>query len=366
MRSTWWGVQAIAGVAVLAAAPSALADACLADPIDINPITITSTFGKTRNLAHYSAPRVHWGVDFHARKGSTGADLLAADNGTVIGAGFWGSGYGNRVAIKRDNGDILIYSHLSKVDPSLKSGGSVGFKDAGSGVGQIRVSSGQKVGVAGGTSDHMDHSDGLPVHLHLEYVTNYAGSKLRETNDGTDTTRSRYMRNVLSYMCKTYRFTADAGTVTQGTGGAAPAPTGGSITANSNVPNSDDQAKEALQAQPNVTEKERYGMPDAPPYETYEGMSESQIIEAEMLRRQLDTEWETHLTEWSERGIWVEIARMRAVKLWLKARLQEKYSLIEGMLAVKLAYRTNEYYNPRLAAAYTRAVDNSGRRQSGP
>lgn len=355
--------QLAAGAVLLGTVPAALADACLADPIAMNPITVTSTFGKTRNLSHYSAPRVHWGVDMHARNGSMGADLLAADNGTVIGAGFWGSGYGNRVAIKRDNGDILLYSHMASVMPALKSGGSVGFKNVEAGIGQARVATGDKIGVAGGTSDHMDRSDGLPIHLHLEYVTGYGGTKVRETNDGTDNTRSRYMRNALTYMCKTYKHTADAGPVTQGTGGAAPPPVGGTVSADQNVPNSDEQSKEALSAQPTVTDTERYGMPDTPPYETYEGMSEAQIIDAEMTRRALDTEWETHLTQWSTRGLWMEIVRMRGVKLWLRAKVQEKYALIESMLAVKLAYGTNDYFNPRLDAAYSRAVTNAAQKR---
>ncbi|CAG9183696.1 M23 family metallopeptidase [Cupriavidus pampae] len=356
--------QLMVGAAVSSAMPSVLADACLADPVAMNPVTVTSTFGKTRNLSHYSAPRTHWGVDMRARNGNTGADLLAADNGTVIGAGFWGSGYGNRVAIKRDNGDILLYSHLAKVEPSIKSGGAIGFKDAEGGVGQKRVATGDKIGVAGGTSNHMDHSDGLPVHLHLEYVTGYGGTKLRETNDGTDSTRSRYMRNPLSYMCKTYPHTADAGTVTQGTGGAAPTPVGGGLSSNPNAASSDEQAKEAQAAQPSVAETERYGMPDTPPYETYEGMSEEQIVEAEMLRRSLDTEWETRLTEMSTRGLWVEIARIRGAKLWLRARIQEKYARMEGMLATRLAFNTQAYFNPRVDATYSRAVAVAAQRKT--
>ncbi|WP_454727850.1 MULTISPECIES: M23 family metallopeptidase [Cupriavidus] len=363
MRALPIAAHLLVGATVAAVMPSALADACLADPVAMNPITVTSVFGKTRNLSHYAAPRVHWGVDMQARNGNTGADLLAADNGTVIGAGFWGSGYGNRVAIRRDNGDILLYSHLSKVESSLKSGGAIGFKDAEAGLGQKRVATGDRIGVAGGTSDHMDHSDGLPIHLHLEYVTGYGGTKLRETNDGTDSTRSRYMRNALSYMCKTYRHAPDAGPVTQGTGGAAPAPAGGGLSANPAVPSSDDQAKEAQAAQASVTETERYGMPDTPPYETYAGMSEEQIVEAEMLRRSLDTEWETHLTEMGTRGLWVEIARIRGVKLWLRARIQEKYARVEGMLATRLAYNTNAYFNPRMEAAYSRAVTLAGQKK---
>jgi hypothetical protein len=338
----------------------AAAQSCLADPVKIDPNMVTSTFGKSRTLAQYSGvAHIHWGVDFQARNPAntaTGADLLAVDNGTVIGAGFWGAGYGNRVALKRDNGDIVIYSHLAKVEGRLKSGAAAGFKetDGGPGLGNTKVAVGEKVGVAGGTADHMSTNQ-RAVHLHLEYVTNYAGSKLRETNDGTDTTRSRYMRNVLPYMCHTIKHAAGAGPVTEGSGGAAPVPAGGSATGNANSPNSDDQIYEAGVSQPDVTDRERYGTPDAPPYDTYAGMSESQIIEAEMLRRTLDTEWEEKLSSWSRRGLLVEIARMRGVKVWMDQRIAEKAQRVEAMLAAIGAAQTNRFMSPKLREAYLRA-----------
>lgn len=37
-------------------------------------------------------------------------------------------------------------------------------------------------------------------------------------------------------------------------------------------------------------------VPDAPPYDSYDGMSEAQIVDVEMTCRMLDTEWETKPT----------------------------------------------------------------------
>lgn len=335
------------------------AQSCLVEPVKIPQNMVTSVFGKTRDLPQYNgAPHIHWGVDLQARNPSNrevGADLVAVDNGTVIGAGYWGSGYGNRVALKRSNGDIVIYSHMAKVEPRLKSGAAAGFKESGSpGLGSQTVSVGEVIGVAGGTANHMSSNE-RPIHLHLEYVTNYAGDKLRETNDGTNTTRSRYLRNPLSYMCKSIPHAPGAGTTTIVPGGTAPVPAGGSVTAQPSVPNSDDQIAEAAATQPKVTDKERYGVPDQPPYNTYEGLSESQIVEAEMLRRSLDNEWEVKLTEWGKRGLWMELARMKSVKLWLESKIAEKHSRIEAMLSIKLAFQTNEYFSPRLKYAYSRA-----------
>lgn len=331
-------------------APSTLAGSCLVDPVALSPNLITSVFGKTRDLPHYGGtPRVHWGVDFQARNGSDrskGADLLAADSGTVVGAGFWGSGYGNRVAIKRDNGDLVIYSHLAKIEPRLKSGAAIGFKDTDGGakVGTEKVTSGEKIGVAGGTANEMGVNS-MAIHLHLEYVTGYGGTQLRETNDGTNSTRSKYMRNAEDYMCRNIAHAPGAGNASPPPGGS-PAATGGA---------GGPQADTAARAQPKVEPGERYGIPDAPPYDSYAGMSESQIVEAEMLRRALDTEWEEKLTEWSKRGLWMEISRIDGVMLWLDQRIAEKKSRVEGMMAVLLAQKTNRFFAPRLNAMRDRA-----------
>jgi len=338
---------------LVAASAQALAE-CLADPVDLPTNTVTSVFGKTRNLPQYKSPQVHWGTDFQARDPahpSQGARLKAVDNGTIIGAGFWGSGYGNRVALKRANGDIVLYNHLASVEPKLKSGGAVGFHESGgSAIGNTQVSAGDMVGIAGGTGGHMDRPD-LPVHLHLEYVTNYAGTRLRETNDGTNSTRSRYLRNAVEYMCRTPAYAPGAGAVTQAQGGSPPTPTGPSNGGGATAP---DQSYEAAQTQATVTPGERYGIPDVPPYQSYEGLSESQIVDAEMTRRALDTEWEEHLTGWSQRGLLLEVARIAGARLWLNNRIAEKRRRIDAMQATLVANKANKYVAPQVSAAYLR------------
>lgn len=324
---------------VLVAGP-VLAASCLIDPVKINPNVVTSVFGKSRDLQNTGTPKTHWGTDFQARiapGSSRGAPVLAVDDGTVIGAGFWGSGYGNRIALRRDNGDIVTYNHLASVDPALKGAGFKGSDKLATG--ETRVPVGTALGVAGGTSNEPG-ANGLAVHLHLEYVTGYSGERLRETNDRTFATRSRYLRNPTSYMCRTVPHAPGAGKETQGTGGEPPEQA---------------QVIETARTSPSVTDRERWGIPDVPPYQTYDGMSESQIVEAEMLRRSLDTEWEQKLTEWGTRGLWMEIARIRGVKLWMETRIAEKKSRIEAMLSTHLAFQTNQYLQPKVEQAYSKA-----------
>lgn len=325
----WAGVALVAG--------PVFAQSCLVDPVRLNPNVVTSTFGKTRNLEGYNnIPRTHWGTDFRGASSGGKLDVLAVDNGVVVGSGWYGQGYGNRVALQRENGDIVTYNHLSKVDPSLKG---AGFGSDRQFAGALNVKAGALLGVAGGTASHGDAQE-LTPHLHLEYLTGYAGTRLREVNGGSAEVRSRYLRNPESYLCH-------APTHAPGAGPAVAAATGGQ-------PPEKAQAIETAATQPSVTDREHWGIPDAAPFASYKGMSESQIMDAELSRRMLDTEWETKLVGMGERGLWMEISRMRGVKLWLEGLLQEKHTRTEAMIASMLAFETNRYFNPKLAMSYAK------------
>ncbi|MGI5972050.1 MAG: M23 family metallopeptidase, partial [Oscillospiraceae bacterium] len=54
--------------------------------------------------------KFHTGVDIGA---SYGAKILAADDGTVITAGYNSGGYGNYVVISHGNGLTTLYGHMS-------------------------------------------------------------------------------------------------------------------------------------------------------------------------------------------------------------------------------------------------------------
>lgn len=90
--------------------------------------------------------RFHKGIDI-ARP--TNRNILAADNGTIVSAG-WSGGYGNQIVVNHNNGIRTSYSHLSSI--SVK-------------VGQT-VAKGRKIGVMGSTGN----STG--IHLHFEVYQN--------------------------------------------------------------------------------------------------------------------------------------------------------------------------------------------------
>lgn len=76
--------------------------------------------------------------------------ILAADNGTVVSAGWDSGGYGNKIVISHNNGMKTVYAHLSSISVSP---------------GQT-VEKGSKIGVMGTTGN----STG--IHLHFELYKN--------------------------------------------------------------------------------------------------------------------------------------------------------------------------------------------------
>lgn len=91
--------------------------------------------------------KLHKGIDI---AGVSNRSILAADNGTVVSAGWDNGGYGNKVVIDHNNGYRSIYAHLASIKVSA---------------GQV-VESGQKIGVMGTTGS----STG--IHLHFELYKN--------------------------------------------------------------------------------------------------------------------------------------------------------------------------------------------------
>ncbi|WP_246206677.1 M23 family metallopeptidase [Virgibacillus ihumii] len=90
---------------------------------------------------------MHKGMDI---AGSSGSTILAADNGTVVSAGWNDGGYGNKIVINHNNGMKTVYAHLSSI--SVSPGET--------------VKKGSAIGVMGSTGD----STG--IHLHFEVYKN--------------------------------------------------------------------------------------------------------------------------------------------------------------------------------------------------
>ncbi|MGX9931523.1 M23 family metallopeptidase [Virgibacillus salarius] len=98
---------------------------------------------------HISSPMgkrwgsVHKGIDI---AGPSSRTIKAADNGTIVSAGYDNGGYGNKIVINHNNGMKTIYAHLASMD--VEAGET--------------VEKGSKIGVMGTTG----RSTG--IHLHFE------------------------------------------------------------------------------------------------------------------------------------------------------------------------------------------------------
>jgi murein DD-endopeptidase MepM/ murein hydrolase activator NlpD len=102
--------------------------------------------GSITSKLGYRWGSYHKGIDI---AGVSNRSIYAADNGTVVSAG-WNGGYGNQIIINHNNGYRTSYSHLSSINVR---------------VGQT-VQRGQNIGVMGTTGN----STG--VHLHFEMYKN--------------------------------------------------------------------------------------------------------------------------------------------------------------------------------------------------
>ncbi|WP_128896806.1 murein hydrolase activator EnvC family protein [Longirhabdus pacifica] len=111
-------------------------------PLPAGQYVITSEFGP-RN---FRGSEMHRGLDFGA---SAGTPIYAADNGTVVVAG-WYSSYGNCVIVSHGNGLKTLYAHMSSISVSVGD----------------NVEKGNTLGGVGTTGDSTGN------HLHFEVIEN--------------------------------------------------------------------------------------------------------------------------------------------------------------------------------------------------
>ena len=114
---------------------------------------VTSPFG-TRMHPIYKVYRKHTGIDI---SGKHGANIVAADSGTVITSAY-SSSYGNYIVISHGNGITTLYGHMSsrKVSDGAK------------------VTKGQVIGLVGST--------GVSTGPHLHFEVSINGSRVNPLN----------------------------------------------------------------------------------------------------------------------------------------------------------------------------------------
>lgn len=192
-------------------APYAMTATCLIDPFE-RP-EISSPYGKYRAAI---GATVHQGFDMVSiDKAKPSSKLLkAAAKGKIVFADFRGGGYGNTVAIERQDdmpGDIIFYRHVKYSFPKPK--GSI-------------VAVGDLVGYMAGTK-FARADKGFADHLHFEYMTKTANAIQYEYDPVTKKIanqfvhkgkkghgdrffigRGLYYTDPAPYFCNTFRFQA--------------------------------------------------------------------------------------------------------------------------------------------------------------
>jgi murein DD-endopeptidase MepM/ murein hydrolase activator NlpD len=120
-------------------------------PVNNKDLTqIASGYG---NRIHpiYKIPKMHWGMDFTAPKGT---EIYATGNGKVVTVEKLNTGFGYHVIIEHGYGYQTLYAHMSKIDVR---------------VGQ-KVKRGQVIGLIGNT--------GTSVGPHLHYEVHKDGERV--------------------------------------------------------------------------------------------------------------------------------------------------------------------------------------------
>jgi hypothetical protein len=324
---------------------------------------VSGRFGKFREggAANFGSgnakPHMHDGLDFSTS--GTAAPLYATAAGTVIWAKLRGSA-GNTVMIKRDNGQIAGYYHLSAL--SVKEGD--------------KVQAGQQIGLAGNTG----MKPGGAVHLHFIYGVPNADDARAKTFSADAAKNPAFnpsqLPNAISkkdfgyatdpspYFCKTFPIQNDGLHAVLGGDtmaqynklfGAAP-PMGVPPTtkldpvqvaaANSDAVQAGAQGATTLASV--LNDSDGYGALPSPPLGDYETMSPAEMLSTEAKRRFTDAEWNTNITKVSSRALWVDYVRALGVSAYINESIRQKKERVEALMAL--------YTSQKLAAQKARVV----------
>jgi hypothetical protein len=328
---------------------AAVADTCMVSPTDKE--VVSGRFGKFRGGGasnHGSANQkahMHDGLDFSTSGASQ--PLYATTEGTVMHAGVRGSA-GNAVLIKRDNGDIVAYYHMSGILKEIQRG--------------VKVKPGQQLGLSGNTP-----STAMVKHLHFTYGTaqkDDARAKAFSENAQRGPFDPAQLPPVFNrqadigyktdpapYFCKTYpiqdghpEHQAILGKDTKAQHellfGDVPAggvpPEAGSEPVQVAAANADAALADAAGKTPAgyLSDSDGYGALPTAPIGGYDTMSTSEMMMTEAMRRFSDSEWNNNITHVSSRALWVDYNRAIGVSNYMAEAIYRKKEKVEALLAV--------------------------------
>lgn len=346
-------LRGVAVVGVLACAQSALAD-CMVSPTDRQ--VVSGRFGKFRGggagnfgSANQKA-HMHDGLDFSTSGASQ--PVYATTEGTIMFAGARGTA-GNAVLIKRGNGDVVAYYHLSGFANGIQRG--------------AKVTPGQQLGLSGNTP-----SGAMVKHLHFTYGTaekDEARAKAFSENAQRGPFQPAQLPPVFNrqadigyktdpapYFCQTYSIqdghpehypilgkdTKAQHNILFGnvpSGGVAPDTSAEPVqvaAANADAALAAAQGKTPAKF---LSDADGYGALPTAPIGGYDTMSTSEMMLTEATRRFSDTEWNNNITRVSSRALWVDYNRAVGVGNYLSEEIYRKKERVEALLAVYTAQK---------------------------
>ncbi|WP_310193583.1 M23 family metallopeptidase [Pseudomonas hunanensis] len=342
-------LRGVAAVGLVACAHGAVADTCMVSPTDKEIVSGrfgkfrgggSSNFGSANQKAH-----MHDGLDFSTSGASQ--PVYATTEGVITFAGSRRSA-GNAVLIKRANGDIVAYYHLSGFANGVTRGAT--------------VKPGQQLGLSGNTP-----SSTMAKHLHFTYGTaqkDQARAKAFSENAQRGPFNPAQLPSAFNrqadigwktdpapYFCQTYSIqdghpehypilgkdTKAQHEILFGnvpSGGVAPDSTAEPVQVA--AANADAALAEADGKTPEMylSDSDGYGALPTAPIGGYDTMSVSEMLMTEATRRFSDAEWNNSITHVSSRALWVDYNRATGVSNYLSEAIYRKKERVEALLAV--------------------------------
>ena len=366
-------IVAVACVCALAPVVS-LAQSCMVSPTAKE--VVSGRFGKFRaggadnSGSANTQPHMHDGIDFSTDNSSE--PLYVTTAGTVVFADARGSA-GNAVLIKRDNGDIVAYYHLSGFASGITKGAT--------------VTPGQLVGLSGNTNQGSGSNGQMAKHLHFVYGTSQRDDARAKAfpsnaakgpfNPGQLPTEFNQQSGIgwktdpAPYFCKTYPINdghpEDASLLGADTK-AQYAKLFGSVPNGGTPPNVQFDAgqveaanQDTILAQSSgktastyLSDSDGYGSLPQPAIGGYDTMSIHEMLMTEAQRRFSSAEWNTNVTKVSSRALLVDYNRATGVSLALAKAVSDKKLRIEGLLATYVSLRM-AHMREEVKAAHERA-----------
>lgn len=338
---------------------SIAADTCMVSPTEKE--IVSGRFGKFRGggaANHGSSnqkPHMHDGLDFSTANANQ--PVYATSDGTISWFGGHGSA-GNTVMLKRADGDIVAYYHLSGFATGLKVG--------------AKVTPGQQIGISGNTNAGNSTVGKMDKHLHFVYGSSKkddARAKAFPENAGRGPFNPGQLPAAFNqqdgigwktdpapYFCKTYSIqdghpehlpilgkdTKEQHAILFGS-----VPSGGTppnvkfessqvASANSDVAIANAAGTTAVAM---LNDSDGYGALPTPPIGGYDTMSTSEMMLTEATRRFSDANWNTNITKVSSRALWVDYNRAIGVGNFLAEAIYRKKERVEALLAVYTAQK---------------------------